>query len=69
MTDNDLDAPVYGIESIARILNLLDENGAPDSRRAYYVLEKRYVDADKIGRVWTSTRRRLLAPHLKHLRT
>jgi hypothetical protein len=64
---DDLDVPVYGVEPIARILNLRDKNGEPDLRRAYYVLEKRYVDADKLGRVWTSTKRRLLRRHLTHI--
>jgi hypothetical protein len=57
---DDLDLPVYGVEPIAQILNL-------DLRRAYYALEKGYVDADKFGRVWTSTKRRLLRRHLAHL--
>jgi hypothetical protein len=64
---DDLDLPIYGVPTIARILNLLDKNGEPDSRRAYYALEKGYVDASKFGRVWTSTKRRLLAPHCKHI--
>ena len=62
--DDDLDLPIYGVPTIARILNLLDKNGEPDSRRTYYALEKGYVDASKFGRVWTSTRRRLLRRHL-----
>jgi hypothetical protein len=58
------DAPGYGAPWIADVLNLRDEDGELDIDKAYYVLEQGYVDADKMGRIWTSTRRRLLAPHL-----
>jgi hypothetical protein len=57
---DDLDKPGYGAKWVAEVLNLLDEDGEPDERKAYYVLEKGYADADKMGRIWTSTRRRLL---------
>jgi hypothetical protein len=67
MFDPFLDAPVYGAAAIAKILNLLDESGAPDARRAFYGLEKGFYDADKVGRQWVSTPRRLLKPHLAHL--
>jgi hypothetical protein len=67
MTSNDLDVPVWGAPAIARILNLVDEHGEPDLRRVYYVLEKGYIDATKIGASWCSTRRRLLQPHLSHI--
>jgi hypothetical protein len=60
--DKYWDEPVYGAASIAEILNLLDANGKPDLTRAYHVLESGYVDADKMGRRWWSTRRRLLKP-------
>ena len=56
------DQPVYGAEAIARILNIFKDDGTPDLRRAFYVLENGYVDADKYGRIWRSTPRRLLAP-------
>jgi hypothetical protein len=61
---DELDKPVYGAEAIAIVLNLLDEAGKPDTRRAYYVCERGYADVDKFGRIWTSTRRRLLKRHL-----
>jgi hypothetical protein len=63
--DPYLDTPGYGAGWIAEILNLRDHSGALDVRRAYYLLEAGYVDASKVGRVWTSTRRRLLEAHLK----
>jgi hypothetical protein len=65
--DDDLDRPIYGVREIARVLNLIDDRGEPDARRAYYVLEQGQVDASKLGRVWSSTKRRLLAPHLAHI--
>jgi hypothetical protein len=67
MTSTDLDTPVWGAPAIARILNLVDEHDEPDLRRTYYVLEKGYIDATKIGAAWCSTRRRLLQPHLSHI--
>jgi hypothetical protein len=59
---DDLDRPVQGAKQIAIVLNLFDEHGNPEERRAFYVLEKGYVDADKWGRIWVSTPRRLLKP-------
>jgi hypothetical protein len=67
MYDELLDRPVYGAPAIAEILNLLDESGKPDSRAAYYALESGHIDADKFGKIWTSTRRRLLRNHLAHI--
>jgi hypothetical protein len=58
--DDDLDRPVYGAEAIALVLNLTDKHGNPDRRRAFYALEKGYADADKWGKIWVSTPRRLL---------
>jgi hypothetical protein len=63
-TINDDDLPIRGAKAIARVLNLVDEDGNPDPRRAFYALEKGYVDADKWGKIWVSTRRRLLSPLL-----
>jgi hypothetical protein len=58
---DDPDQLVHGAEEIAKVLNLIDEDGQPDTRRAFYMLERGYVDATKLGRQWCSTRRRLLA--------
>ena len=60
--DKYWDEPGYGALWIAEVLNLRDENGEPVLTRTYHVLESGYVDADKMGRIWTSTRRRLLKP-------
>ena len=62
--DEYLDTPGYGARWVAAVLNLRDEAGELDVRRAHYILEQKYVDADKMGRIWTSTRRRLLGRHL-----
>ncbi len=67
MSDDDLDTPVYGVPAITRILNLRDKNGELDVRRGYHALEQGYADADKFGRLWTSTKRRLIGRHLKHI--
>jgi hypothetical protein len=58
-TDNDLDRPLWGAEAIAREANLLDDNGDVDTRKAFYLLEKGLLPATKIGRLWTSTPRRI----------
>jgi len=62
--DEYLDTPGYGARWIADVLNIRDKNGELDEDRTYYILEAGYVDADKMGRIWTSTRRRLLSRHL-----
>lgn len=57
----DLDKPIYGVEPIGRIANILKEDGSVDTRAAYYALEKGYIDADKFGRKWRTTPRRVLS--------
>jgi hypothetical protein len=69
MHDDDLDLPQYGATRIAEILNLRDKAGKPSARKAYHALERGYIDADKFGDVWSSTKRRLLQSHLKHIIT
>jgi hypothetical protein len=56
-----LDRWVYGAASIAEWSGLFDDDGKPDERAAYHGLENGYIDADKFGRKWRSTPRRLLA--------
>ena len=53
--DRALDAPVWGAKAIAVIIN-------QTPRQVYRLLEKRLIDADRLGRKWRSTRRRLLQP-------
>jgi hypothetical protein len=62
--DEYLDTPGYGAPWVAAVLNLRKKNGKLDVNAAYHKLEQGYVDASKIGRIWTSTRRRLLRRHL-----
>jgi hypothetical protein len=51
--DNDLDLPVWGAAAIAAVLNTT-------RRKAFYLLENKFVDATKVGSQWCSTKRRLL---------
>jgi hypothetical protein len=50
---DDLDKFIYGAENIGRVINL-------DARKTFYALEAGYIDADKFGTRWRSTKRRLL---------
>jgi hypothetical protein len=50
-----LDAPIWGAKNFAPIINRSE-------RQTFYLLERGYLDADKFGTLWCSTRRRLLAP-------
>ena len=47
-----LDQPVYGAANIGRVVGL-------NRNQAYLALENGYLDADKFGRRWVSTPRRL----------
>jgi hypothetical protein len=65
MTDIDpLDLPVRGARAIAEVANLRDKEGKLSPRIAYYYLQNRVLDADKMGHgkktTWWSTPRRLL---------
>jgi hypothetical protein len=59
--ETDLDTPIWGARNIAVAAGVLDEQGKPNMRRVYYLLEKQYLPASKVGRVYTSTPRRLRA--------
>ena len=72
MSDKNLDGFVYGAKAIGREADIyerdketdeiiLDEHGRPkvDVRKAHYALEQGYIDADKFGRIWRSTPRRI----------
>jgi hypothetical protein len=59
-TPTDLDKPVWGARAIAAEAGLIDEEtGEPDVVRAQYLLGAGLLPADKVGRAWTSTPRRL----------
>jgi hypothetical protein len=49
---NDLDKPIYGAKAIGEEANLTE-------RQAFWGLEKGHIPADKMGRKWVTTRRRL----------
>jgi hypothetical protein len=54
-----LDVPIWGAKAIALASNLLNENGEPDERRAYYLLQNNHLPATKVNDTWVSTPRRL----------
>ena len=45
MSDENLDRAIYGAEAIGREAHLFDSEGNVDLRKAYYGLEKGYLDA------------------------
>jgi hypothetical protein len=51
--DADLDTPIYGAGPIGQVVNLTE-------RQASHALASGYLDADKFGKKWRSTKRRLL---------
>jgi hypothetical protein len=53
MTEDDMDVPVWGAAAIAAVLNTT-------TRKSFYLLERGFVDATKVGSQWCSTKRRLL---------
>jgi hypothetical protein len=55
--DENLDATLWGADLIGLAANVVDEKGAVDVRRTYYLLEKGLLPGTKVGRIWTSTRR------------
>jgi hypothetical protein len=63
MLDEKLDQPIYGGIAIGREVNLVDDKGEVLSAKVYRALRMGLIDADKFGRGWVSTRRRLWAKH------
>ena len=59
LSDENLDTPIWGAEAIGREAGCIDNDGNVDLRRTFYLLEKRLLPAVKVGRQWSSTRRRL----------
>ena len=60
MSDENLDRAIYGAEAIGREAHLFfDSEGNVDLRKAYYGHGQGYLDADKYGRTWVSTPRRV----------
>ena len=61
MSDENLDLPIWGGHAIAREAGLFNDDGTPDTRKAFYLLEQGHLPASKVGNQWVSTRRRLRA--------
>jgi hypothetical protein len=55
----DPDQLVWGARNIALAAGLTDKHGRPRTRAAYHLLEKKLLPADKVGRTFVSTPRRL----------
>jgi hypothetical protein len=60
-TKIDPDANIWGAEAIAIAANVVDENGKPDLNAAYYLLKRKLLPANKVGKKYVSTLRRLRA--------
>jgi hypothetical protein len=54
-----LDCAIWGAAAIAVAANLLKEDGTPDLRKVYYLLETGALPATKISDGWVTTPRRL----------
>jgi hypothetical protein len=61
MNDAHLDRLIYGAKAIAIAGDIMDAKGNPDIRKTFYALEMGYIDADKFGKKWRSTLRRVRA--------
>jgi hypothetical protein len=58
--NSDPDMPVWGAEAIGKTAGVFAKDGVTvDLRRTYYLLEQKILDADKAGRAWVSTPRRI----------
>lgn len=57
--DENPDRPIWGAEAIGLEAGVVDDDGNVDIRKTYYLLEKRWLPADKVGRAWVSTPRRI----------
>ena len=61
--DEKLDAPIYGGIAIGRAAKLTDDDGKVLEAKVYRALRLGLIDADKFGREWVSTLRRIYAKH------
>jgi hypothetical protein len=52
-------AVLWGARAIGRRANIVDENDEVEISKVYYLLENGLLDADKTGRIWTSTEERI----------
>ena len=58
-TDDHLDTPIWGAKAIALAAGIVDKNGDPDERAAFYQLEMKHIPAKKVGRQYVTTRRQI----------
>jgi len=56
---DDLDVPIWFAKGIAKEAHLFDDDGKPDARRAFYLLERGLLPGTKVGQRWVTTKRRL----------
>lgn len=63
MLDEKLDQPIYGGPAIGRAANLVDGKGKVELAKVYRALRLGYIDADKFGREWVTTLRRIYQQH------
>jgi hypothetical protein len=52
---------LWGAVAIGREAGIVDKDGEVDIRRLYYMLEKGYLPAKKVGRAWVSSSRAIRA--------
>lgn len=63
-SDDKLDRAIYGAEPIGRAANIVDNKGKVDVRKTFYALERGYIPADKFGRRWVTTLRRIRSAYV-----
>jgi len=59
MSDENLDRPIWGAKAIGQEAGCIKDDGEADERKTFYLLEMKLLDADKVGRQWVSTPRRI----------
>jgi hypothetical protein len=50
---------LWGAAAIAAEAGIFDDDGKPDEKRTYYLLENQLIPARKVGRIWVSSRSRI----------
>jgi hypothetical protein len=53
--------PLIGADQIGRCAGFVDEDGNVDLNKTYRALSQGLLDASKLGKIWVSTRGRVLA--------
>lgn len=59
ITERDLDRPLWGAEAIGHEANVVDEAGEVNVKKTMRLLEQGLLPGTKVGRLWTSTPRRI----------